>query len=196
MVFHQILYMNLSLGLLDILTLFQTKTCHFPLSISYVASTICIHFHKQVLEILLCLEFYIIFWQLGISTHHRFTAHFSFSIIHLKMKRKHSFYAHQVPLGSSQIYKNLLPFSHQNSSKPCPNGRHINVYTSSSYWVIIASLQPLHQIKSTIPCIKSGGYYPHFLLQLSILNCHIKKELNSADICINNSLHVVCFVFF
>ena len=42
----------------------------------------------------------------------------------------------------------------------------INVYTSSSYWVIVASLQPLHQIKSTIPCIKSGGYYLHLLLQL------------------------------
>lgn len=98
---------------------------------------------------------------------HRFTAHFSFSIIHLKMKRKHSFYAHQVPLGSSQIYKNLSPFSHQ--LKTVQNHAlmgDINVYTSSSYWVIIASLQPLHQIKSTIPCIKSGGYYLHLLLQL------------------------------
>lgn len=128
MVFHQILYMNVSLGLLDILTLFQTKTCHFPLSISYVASTICIHFQTYVLEILLCLEFYIIFWQLGISTYTDLQPTFLSQSFIWRWKKKHSFYAHWVPLGSSQIYKNLSPFSHQNSSKPCPNGRHKCLY--------------------------------------------------------------------
>lgn len=114
MVFHQILYIDVTLGLLDILTLFQTKTCHFPLSISYVASTICIHFQTWALEILLCLEFYILnFTLFGIQCNFSAVWHrYSSQIYNPLFFLNHSFEDEKTtqflcPLGSFRILPDL-----------------------------------------------------------------------------------------